>query len=655
MSRSVFTDTTTYENIANVIREKTKTTASISPSAMPDKIRSIETLPDPIVPYSNSVINIQNKSEQDIKNIIPRYNTNNIVIYSESGIDISKESFIINGTSEQLGQVLYLESTGTQYINTGLRGFIGLDIDYQVVTKTDDLLGSRQDSINTRFGITQYGGNFHFMVGGDSILNRTWDYNRHQLCVRPTTYVYDGTTYNWNYSGKNYGNLDFYIFAMNNVSSSRVSYAKTKIWSFKAYNVDGELLLDLVPQLDSNNIPYMLDKVSGSAYVNSGSGNFNYGYTQSIEEIIPIGNEITVSNSLIDIEYLDFQWQIEGTNGWEDIIGETSQSLYVEEEYENKKIRCKIVGKAPYIGTIYTSSYNVRKKDISYDTVNVDNITTYGEPYLYTNCQSVINTGYTHKSNTKIKFDGVITNNTGSSYRTLFGARRSSYSNACMTLFVRFSGTSVLNYSRTGNETNGQAPYFGDRVNIDAYGQRCTCTRVNDGASFSFTSSGSANDGANSMFIFGNNTGGAGGASIDCYCQAKAYSFKFYEVSNDEEVLVRDFIPMKNANNVGYMHDNVSGVDYYSMTNTGFTYGEDETSCIGLGSTVSIDVSDYNPEYIDIQWQYSDDDTTFIDISGETSDTFTVSNEYLDKYIRCKITGKGLYSGETSTNSYIVK
>ena len=54
------------------------------------------------------------------------------------------------------------------------------------------------------------------------------------------------------------------------------SMGQVKIYSFKMYESD-ELILDLIPVLDKNDVPCMYDKVSKQFFYNQGSGSFGYG------------------------------------------------------------------------------------------------------------------------------------------------------------------------------------------------------------------------------------------------------------------------------------------------------------------------------------------------------------------------------------------
>lgn len=55
-------------------------------------------------------------------------------------------------------------------------------------------------------------------------------------------------------------------------------------------------------------------------------------------------------------------------------------------------------------------------------------------------------------------------------------------------------------------------------------------------------------------------------------------------------------------------------------------------------SNVNVNVGDSVKLKFSYQWQYSSDGFNWIDIPSATSDTYTVSDEYLQRFLRCKIT-----------------
>lgn len=50
-----------------------------------------------------------------------------------------------------------------------------------------------------------------------------------------------------------------------------------KIFYYKCVNAKGNYIRDLVPALNSSNVPGMYDLANDVFYTNAGSGNFTYG------------------------------------------------------------------------------------------------------------------------------------------------------------------------------------------------------------------------------------------------------------------------------------------------------------------------------------------------------------------------------------------
>ena len=57
--------------------------------------------------------------------------------------------------------------------------------------------------------------------------------------------------------------------------TSNTNSAVGKIYSAKV-TINGELVRDFLPALDTSNVPCLYDKISKKYFYNSGTGNFNY-------------------------------------------------------------------------------------------------------------------------------------------------------------------------------------------------------------------------------------------------------------------------------------------------------------------------------------------------------------------------------------------
>lgn len=67
-----------------------------------------------------------------------------------------------------------------------------------------------------------------------------------------------------------------YIFATNGVHQNGTGRATMKLYRFSMQDGDGKVVLDLVPVLNTKNVPGMYDKINNQFYENQGDGTFGY-------------------------------------------------------------------------------------------------------------------------------------------------------------------------------------------------------------------------------------------------------------------------------------------------------------------------------------------------------------------------------------------
>lgn len=190
-------------------------------------------------------------------------------------------------------EVEYLESSGTQYIDTGINADsnMGFDITYALTTPNDQT--------TTRFGVIRQDDSGsttvylrHHMTLSSSQSNSRIQYmlpvytkelskdtNIHNLKMDTvnSTFNYDGDVSSYNQAAFDC-NLNYYLFGRNDYLSGTfsVTYAKMKMYKCQLY-ASGELVRDFIPVLDWNMVPCLYDKVTGTKFYNEGTGEFNYG------------------------------------------------------------------------------------------------------------------------------------------------------------------------------------------------------------------------------------------------------------------------------------------------------------------------------------------------------------------------------------------
>ena len=177
-------------------------------------------------------------------------------------------------------RVEYLESSGTQYIDTG----------YPIVTSTDEIVVEYQNTSTQthKWLFGSYESNANIGISSATITAPTFWYkgninstesaqynSKHILKYDSTGMSNDGinlkafTSYT--------GTWNLYLFALNNTGTSPNGYyGYGKIWGYK-HKRNGVLIRSFIPVRDSNNVGYMFDEVTGQMFGNVGSGSFGLG------------------------------------------------------------------------------------------------------------------------------------------------------------------------------------------------------------------------------------------------------------------------------------------------------------------------------------------------------------------------------------------
>ena len=169
----------------------------------------------------------------------------------------------------------YLESTKTQYIDTGVvANFASFKIEIKAVKETQySLFGTYtphysftgSNSVNAY--CKSYKGNF----GEYTVINPD---DPHVFILDSGTLYVDGdrkTPFFTDLTGTT-GAYFVYLFGRNNNNNLNDPGAH-KIYYTKIWN-DGLLVRDMIPVLDKDDIPCMYDKVSGQYFYNAGTGQF---------------------------------------------------------------------------------------------------------------------------------------------------------------------------------------------------------------------------------------------------------------------------------------------------------------------------------------------------------------------------------------------
>jgi len=193
-------------------------------------------------------------------------------------------------------EVSYLESTGTQYLITPVT--MSANYDFEIEFQYNDnsvagyiggngYQGTRRVVGGMRFYCPETTvGYFYYAKYGLASLARQFvaytDLLKHKLSfINNALYFDDTLVTDLTGTSFQYGtDRTFYLFTTptNNTTTDIQTIALARIYSFSVTdNTTNNKVLDLIPVLDSENVPCMYDKVSGTFLYNQGTGVFNYG------------------------------------------------------------------------------------------------------------------------------------------------------------------------------------------------------------------------------------------------------------------------------------------------------------------------------------------------------------------------------------------
>lgn len=178
----------------------------------------------------------------------------------------------------------YIESTGTQYINSGIYSTSNVDIEGEFMRTTSNsqivFFGGRVSATNAFIGFNEYDLNQTrtdkgqvaygtYYIYSNYYWNNTTDYHKAKIINKN---VYVDNTLIHTFSGTFNSTVPIYIFAANQNGSVNSDGGKRckycKIW------VSGELVRDFRPCKDEAGVYCLYDEVEKRYYYNQGTGEF---------------------------------------------------------------------------------------------------------------------------------------------------------------------------------------------------------------------------------------------------------------------------------------------------------------------------------------------------------------------------------------------
>lgn len=178
-------------------------------------------------------------------------------------------------------KIKYIESTGTQYVDTkyicGNDVRIETEFEYLQIDSVFRCIYGKQTKTAAEDAIT-------VSQAVNYTVQAYWRTNltpftlekdrRYKMLQSQNALVLDGVDYGGWSSSITKSQLTMYLMARNN-NGSAGNFFKGRIYGFKIYE-SNILAMDLIPVLDSSKVPCFYDKISNELLYNKGTGEFNY-------------------------------------------------------------------------------------------------------------------------------------------------------------------------------------------------------------------------------------------------------------------------------------------------------------------------------------------------------------------------------------------
>lgn len=175
-------------------------------------------------------------------------------------------------------RIEYIESTGTQYIDTEINvaSDIRLVVDGEfTVASSSQQMGSGSTNIfNSAFVFGIASSKWIFRSAGSSSQSYgTADTNRHVFSIESGIGKVDSTSYTVPAYSQSTDGDHMYVFARHN-GSNIYGACKFKMYSCQIYKND-VLVRDFIPVIDNQDVACLYDKISKSLFYNIGTGDFS--------------------------------------------------------------------------------------------------------------------------------------------------------------------------------------------------------------------------------------------------------------------------------------------------------------------------------------------------------------------------------------------
>jgi len=291
-------------------------------------------------------------------------------------------------------RVYYIQSSGTQYINTGvtLNEDIFCELDFSLTENTSsetDIFGA---DISPYPVIGTLNSKFRFRVTSAFLSDTvSVDTDRHKLFWSSTKITLDGLTLVSGSAGAYSISYNAYLFAAN-TSSGANYFSKVRIYSCRIHNKDtGKVIRNFLPcYRKSDGVIGMYDLINDIFYTNNGSGTFTKG------------------NNLNNLTYKNFKlflgrktethenWESHTVNNYGFTYEVWQSEIYMSQQVKHYKR--KLLGSSDSVKDVVITSYSISDaRGRAIKTRNCQVVTSGGNTYIeisFTNSSSSDPIGY---------------------------------------------------------------------------------------------------------------------------------------------------------------------------------------------------------------------------------------------------------------------
>ena len=240
--------------------------------------------------------------------------------YSNAGTGAFIAGAIPRTLPDGYTQVEYIESTGTQYIDTGVipNQNIQMVVDAQFtnVSGTVSFAGSRNsessDGDGAYFGWISVSGNLRSYYYNSFAVVATADTARHIYTKDKNQTLIDGSLLN-TATAQQFRNSTYSIYLFANNEGRANFHASVRIYSCQIYD-NGALVRDFVPCVNNTGITGLYDVITANFYQNAGTGTFTMG--NPIASATQSSGDDNLNSGKVTLRNLVADGSFETTNTW---------------------------------------------------------------------------------------------------------------------------------------------------------------------------------------------------------------------------------------------------------------------------------------------------------------------------------------------------